>query len=134
MNENNRPPCEIMVNKVLPHLRRGISKILSERYGMRQNDIAEIMGITQASVSQYLNATRGQDNLLDDVIPEIESYAVESAEEIVERLVQNGDKYSSKAILCQKCKKIRDNNNFREYIEELRRLKGLRIYNCLVCR
>ena len=127
MVEDVRPPCEMMVNRILPHLRGEIVKILSTKYGMRQIDIAEVMGLTQASVSQYINRIRGVDNLLEEVFPEIKTYARESAREIVEKIVRHGEKNCSKAIICRKCRNIRDNLNYQEYIKELSRLKEIRM-------
>jgi len=131
MVEDVRPPCEMMVNRILPHLRGEIVKILLTKYGMRQIDIAEVMGLTQASVSQYINRNRGKANLLEEVFPEIKIYARESAKEIVEGIVRHGKKNGSNAIICHKCRKIRDNNNFRKYIMELNRLKESRMENNL---
>lgn len=48
-----KPPCLLMVNKFIPILRKRISKNLSEK-GYTQNQIADILGITQAMVSKYL--------------------------------------------------------------------------------
>ena len=129
MVEDVRPPCEMMVNRILPHLRGEIVKILLTKYGMRQIDIAKVMGLTQASVSQYINRNRGRANLLEEVFPEIKIYARESAKEIVEGIVRDGGKNCSRAIICRKCKKIRNNNNFREYIKEINRLKEFKIEN-----
>ncbi|MFX1491141.1 MAG: thiamine-phosphate synthase family protein [Promethearchaeota archaeon] len=50
-----RPPCEIMVVKLLPALRALISNYLIEDYGFTQNKVAQALGITQASVSRGLS-------------------------------------------------------------------------------
>ncbi len=49
-----RPPCEIMVNQLLPALRALISQRLATEYGFTQNQIAKALGVTQASVSRGL--------------------------------------------------------------------------------
>lgn len=54
-----RPPCEIVVTKVLPAIRTVLVKELIERHELSQKEVAEILGVTQAAVSQYLSSTRG---------------------------------------------------------------------------
>ena len=122
-----RPACEIMVNKILPRLRGEIAKILSSKYGMRQTDIAEILGLTQASVSQYLSSNRGQDKLLHEMFPEIEEYASEAAKRIVEGIVKLKKKFRSQGILCKVCSDIRVDDKFSAYLDELCRPKGIKI-------
>ena len=122
-----RPTCEIMVNKILPRLRGEIAKILSSRYGMRQTDIAEILGLTQASVSQYLSSNRGQDKLLHEMFPEIEEYASEAAKKIVAGIMKLQNKFCSQGILCKVCSDIREDLKFTAYLDEIARPKGFKI-------
>lgn len=53
-------PCEFIVKKVLPAIRAGIVKELSEEYHLKQNQIANKLGITQPAVSLYLSGDRGR--------------------------------------------------------------------------
>jgi predicted fused transcriptional regulator/phosphomethylpyrimidine kinase/predicted transcriptional regulator len=48
-------PCEIVVKKLLPLLRVLIAKELCQTYNWSQTRIANILGVTQAAVSNYLN-------------------------------------------------------------------------------
>ena len=50
-----RPPCEIMVVKLLPALRALISHYLIHDYAFTQNKVAQALGVTQASVSRGLS-------------------------------------------------------------------------------
>jgi predicted fused transcriptional regulator/phosphomethylpyrimidine kinase/predicted transcriptional regulator len=50
-----RPPCEIMVVKLLPALRALISHYLIQDYGFTQNKVAQALGVTQASISRGLS-------------------------------------------------------------------------------
>jgi len=54
-------PQEIQVWFLLPALRREIAKILIKDYGFSQRKIAEILGITEAAISQYLSSKRAID-------------------------------------------------------------------------
>ena len=53
-------PHEIMVWDVFPAVRRELAKALITEQGLKQKDAAELLGITEAAVSQYLSAKRGQ--------------------------------------------------------------------------
>lgn len=48
-------PCEIVVKRLLPLLRVLIAKELYQTYNWSQTRIANILGVTQAAVSNYLN-------------------------------------------------------------------------------
>lgn len=59
-------PCEVVVSHVLPVARGAISRDLVDRYGITQAKVAKIFGVTAAAVSQYLNGTRGGDELINN--------------------------------------------------------------------
>ena len=52
-------PYEIISKSALPALRAMIARRLQERYDFTQQEIAERLGVTQASVSNYTRKTRG---------------------------------------------------------------------------
>lgn len=52
--------CETVVRDVLPAVRSLIAKELQAK-GYTQTEIAEMLGLTQPAVSQYLSAARGSD-------------------------------------------------------------------------
>ena len=118
-----RPPCEITVNKVLPNVRAELVKILINEYSMRQVDVAKLFGITQASVSQYLTANRGRDELLLEIFPEIEKYARETAKNLVENKGQIEDGTDAWEPLCDICRKILKSSKFSTYCKEAAQLK-----------
>lgn len=51
-------PQEIEVWYIIPAIRRELAKILIDKYKMRQNKVAEILGISEAAISQYLSNKR----------------------------------------------------------------------------
>lgn len=53
-----RPPCEIIVHKVLAGIRAELAMRLLDE-GLSQQDIANRLGLSKAAVSQYVNAKRG---------------------------------------------------------------------------
>ena len=122
-----RPPCEIVVNTILPNVRAELVKVLIEEYGLRQVDVATMLDITQASVSQYRTLIRGRDELLLEIFPEIEKYAKETAKYIMEQGVDanNIEPWSQ---ICEMCKKIFYHPKFEQY-----RLSSAQIKECGVC-
>jgi predicted transcriptional regulator len=51
-------PIELEYWFILPALRRAVATTLKES-GLKQKDVAKILGITEAGVSQYLKGSRG---------------------------------------------------------------------------
>ena len=54
-----KPPCEIMVQKVLPSIRAELVRVMMFEYGCSQNEVADILGLSRAAVSQYVSLKRG---------------------------------------------------------------------------
>ncbi len=52
-------PYEIVAKSALPALRAMVAKRLQEEHHMTQQQVAERLGVTQASVSNYARKTRG---------------------------------------------------------------------------
>lgn len=103
-----KTPCELVVSKILPSLRASVVKELSGKHGMKQSDIARKLGITQASVSQYLSATRAGDIGLIEKFPKILVYA----KDITDRIVAGEPRSEWHGILCEACRDIREDDEF----------------------
>ncbi len=103
-----KTPCELVVGKILPSLRAAVVKELSGKYRMKQSDIAKKMGITQASVSQYLSSSRAGSSKITDSFPKIKFYA----DDIAKRIARGEDKFEVYSILCTACKDIRSDEQF----------------------
>ena len=54
-------PQEIEVWYLIPALRREFTKIFIKDYSLTQRKAAEILGITEAAISQYTNSKRGNE-------------------------------------------------------------------------
>ena len=103
-----KTPCELVVGRILPTLRASVVKELSGKYHMKQSDIAKKLGITQASVSQYLSSTRAGGTKIVESFPKIRVYA----DDIAKRIVAGEDKYEWYSVLCKACKDIRSDEEF----------------------
>ena len=119
-----KPPCEIVVSKMLPQIRAGIVKILIQDYHMKQIEVSKILGITQASVSQYLSSNRGGGDEFQNIFPEIMDYA----KEIADKIASGKDTETQVALLCEICMKIRVDEKFCNYHKSLLNLKS-----CGIC-
>jgi len=53
-------PCEIAVKSVIPAVKALITQELVEKHGLKQEEVAKILGISQSAVSKYTRKTRGQ--------------------------------------------------------------------------
>jgi predicted transcriptional regulator len=57
-------PSEIEAKSLIPALRAILAKKLSREYNLREEDVAKVLGITQAAVSNYLRGIRGDIGLI----------------------------------------------------------------------
>jgi len=103
-----KTPCELVVGKILPALRASVVKELSSKYHLKQSEIAKKLGITQASVSQYLSSARAGGTKVTDSFPKIKSYA----SDIAKRIAQGQDRYEWHGVLCIACQDIRKDEEF----------------------
>jgi predicted transcriptional regulator len=96
-------PCEVAVKSVIPAIRSAIARELIQSHGLKQKEVAELLGITQTAVSKYTSHCRG-------AIFEVTE--VEGVKPVLEKtvlLLANGeiDKYKLSEMLCQVCGIIR---------------------------
>lgn len=53
-------PTEILYWEILPSIRSAIVFEMKEKHGLKQKDIAELLDVTPAAISQYLKQKRGK--------------------------------------------------------------------------
>lgn len=77
-----KPPCMIVVQHLLPPIRVAISKKLVEEYGLKKIKVSQLMGLTPAAITQYLNQKRGDDQ---DIIqsPKINKLVSEIVKDLI---------------------------------------------------
>jgi hypothetical protein len=96
-------PCETAAKVVIPAIRAHVARELVQSYELKQDKVAEILGITQSAVSKYTSGTRGNVLRIED-IKEIQPLLAE-----IVALVADG-KISREILLekfCQTCQAIR---------------------------
>jgi len=52
-------PCEVAVKSVIPAIRSAIARELTHSYGLKQEEVAQLLGVTQTAVSKYTRHYRG---------------------------------------------------------------------------
>jgi predicted transcriptional regulator len=75
-------PQELVVAKLLPTIRARLARELLRTYKMKQVEVARSMGITQAAVSHYNTQSRGVDQEMLRLFPEIKPFVTRLAEQI----------------------------------------------------
>lgn len=120
-----KTPCELVVGKMMPSLRASVVKELSGKYHMKQAQIARKLGITQASVSQYLSSARAGDTKMVEDFPKIRGYA----SEIAKRIADGEERQGWSEVLCEACRDIREDDRFLKMQKQATKLDG-----CDVCR
>jgi hypothetical protein len=101
----SKTPCEQLLWYLIPTIRKEIAKSLIERHGLTQKDVASLLGITSAAVSQYLSKKRG-------------SFVEISDKEILKEIDISADRILSDSKnlvfeICRICNLIRNNKNIK---------------------
>ncbi|MEM3700010.1 MAG: helix-turn-helix domain-containing protein [Candidatus Bathyarchaeia archaeon] len=96
-------PCEIAVKSVIPAVKALIAIQLVEKHGLKQEKVAEILGISQSAVSKYARKVRGYAIKID---------SIEEVEPLIEKMVnflENGNYQRTEflKVFCQTCMVIR---------------------------
>lgn len=108
MNLNNvivmEVQCERFVKYALPAIRALVAKRLIEEKAMSQTEVANFLGVSQASISQYLSSKRGK-KLVKEIssIPELKAAVNNLSELLVSKNCSEEEK--SKAV-CSVCKLV----------------------------
>jgi len=96
-------PCEVAVKSVIPAVRALLAKELVEKHGMKQNQVAEILGISQSAVSKYNKKVRGYVIRIED-LEEIQTPINALIDQLVNEKPQRTQFLN---LFCQTCLTIR---------------------------
>lgn len=96
-------PCEIASKSVVPAIKALIAQELVDKHGLKQNEVAEILRISQSAVSKYTRKVRGHAIEVAN-IEEIQPFVAKMIDLLVGRTYRRGELMIS---FCQTCKIIR---------------------------
>jgi len=97
-------PCEVAVKSVVPAIRSAIARELTQSYGLKQKDVAQLLGVTQTAVSKYTSHTRG--TVLE--VEKVEDVQLVLRETVVSLANGQMNKYELTVKLCLICEIIRE--------------------------
>ena len=63
-------PAEIESRSLIPALRAILSKRLSQKYNIHEDEISKMLGVTQAAISNYIRGIRGDPKLIEKLLQE----------------------------------------------------------------
>ena len=63
-------PAEIESKSLIPALRAILAKNLAKKYNVREDQISQMLGVTQAAVSNYIRGIRGDPKLIEKLLEE----------------------------------------------------------------
>jgi len=107
-------PCEVAVKSLVPSLRSAIAKELTQTYGLKQKEVATLLGVTQTAVSKYMRQVRGiviKIEEVEEVRPMINEIVVLLANgriprnELVRRLCKICEIIRRERLMCELCKR-----------------------------
>lgn len=107
---SRKMPCELVVFELLPTARGSIAKLLVDEYGYTQSKVAELFGVTNVAISQYVKGLRGGNKYIEGSSYKTEFYA--KIAEIARRL--DKEKTDLSVELCALCAFFKDSGMINE--------------------
>jgi|DewCreStandDraft_5_1066085.scaffolds.fasta_scaffold00002_594 predicted transcriptional regulator len=107
-------PCEVGVKTVLPAVKAAIARNFVEKHRMKEQQVAEILGLTQSAISRYTTKNRGnlitiedspEVQLLIDQMTNMLLHEKSSQKEILELFCQTCKIIREKGLMCKPCQK-----------------------------
>jgi len=120
-------PCEVAVKSLVPAIRSAIARELTQTYGLKQKDVARLLGVTQTAVSKYTRHVRG----IVLKVEEVEEIQTTLKEIVVSLANGRMSKYELVAKFCVACEIIRQKG----LMCELCKLSdpSIDVQQCFVC-
>jgi len=109
--------AEVVADELLPAVRSILTSKLHGEYGLKQNEIARCMEITQPAVSQYINGQRAHSDVIEKLEEDPQVMVV--AEDAAESLAKGEEAYEE---VSEIVKTVRDKGLIKERFENSRRL------------
>ena len=96
-------PCEVAVRSLVPVIRSAVARELTQTYGLKQKDVAHLLGVTQTAVSKYTRHVRGTVFKIE----EVKEVQPKSREIVVSLANGRMSKYELVAKFCLVCEIVR---------------------------
>ena len=122
-------PCEVGVKTVLPAIKAVMARSIMEKHGMKEQQAAEILGLSQSAISRYTTKDRGNIVTIENV-PEVQTLIDQMI-----TLLLNGKPDQTNKILelfCQTCKVIREKGLMCQLCQQ--KMRETQLEPCTFCR
>ena len=97
-------PCEVGVKTVLPAVRAVMARNLLQKHEMKEEQVAEILGLSQSAISRYSKKNRGNIITIED-----ESEVQILIDQMIDLLLCESQKTMEiLGLFCETCKTIRE--------------------------
>jgi len=122
-------PCEVVVQTVLPAIRALMARTILEKHGMKEQQVAELLGLSQSAISRYTTKNRGNIITIENV-PEVQTLI----DQMINLLLYGKPHQTTEILelLCQTCKIIREKGLMCELCQKKTRENIVEI--CAFCR
>ena len=111
-----KPFCEVIVTSVLPAIRSVMTRELLNTYGLTQKEAADLLGLTQPAISQYIRESRGTKVKLLERQPKIMEMIDNLSRDIFHEKLRPRD---LQVRFCEICKSIRESRIICHLHEEI---------------
>ena len=116
-------PQEVEVRYILPAIRRELAKILITEHNHSQKEAAQILGLTEAAVSQYRHFKRAKEvDFTDNVVKEIRVSA--------DRIMMDNN---NRQRLIAEMYRLTNLHGVKQVLCELHRSQSKELANCNIC-
>ena len=116
-------PQEIEVRYILPAIRRELARIFIEEHDLSQKEAANLLGLTEAAISQYQHSKRAKEVVFSDSV--VDEIRVSAKKIIAEK--------ASKQRLIAEMYRISGLTKVRHILCDIHRAQSKDLANCNVC-
>jgi len=111
-----KPFCEVVVSSILPAMRSLLTKDLLTTYHLTQKQAADLLGLTQPAISQYIIEARASKVKLLEKQPDVMKMIEDLAYNIVNKNIKHKE---IQLRFCKICKSIRQSRIICRLHEEM---------------
>ena len=116
-------PQEIEVRYILPAIRRELARVFIQEHGFNQKEAANLLGLTEAAVSQYQHSKRAKEVVFsDNIVNEIKVSA--------DRILEDA---KNKLRLIAEIYRISNLTSVKQSLCDIHRSQSIELETCNIC-
>ncbi len=124
-----RLPCEAGVKTVLPAIKAAMARNIVEKHGMKEQQAAELLGLSQSAISRYTTKDRGNILTIENV-PEVQTLI----DQMTNLLLHEKTSQTNEVLrlFCQACIVIREKGLMCQLCQQ--KMRETQMEKCDFCR